>query len=325
MRREWWTPLWAAALFAAGFLAAKFSSAPGVAAVGDGASSAVLAPQRDCPTPPPARRRAPARAVVSASLEDDTVWMLQQIPELCVIPYSHVDKPARTHAWEAVPNRGREASVFLQFIVDHYDNLPDRTVFLHGHYAPGWHSVAIAEILRHLDWSLHYANVNWNPETSMWSEAADEPGTGMHAMWQSLDKHWPELWAEATGLPTAPARLRFHCCAQFMVSRQLLRRHPRAWYQKALAWVHGGEARFGGDVAQAAIMMEFTWEYILRPGFAGYRHCAEDGRPADCDICAVVHGCVNGTGFDRLVAGNFRFDRAEHDRLRSSYPCGPWD
>lgn len=144
-------------------------------------------------------------------------------------------------------------------------------------------------------------------------------------MWKSLHKHWPELWAEATGLESAPSSWSFHCCAQFMVSRQLIRRHPKAWYAKALTWVHQGEERFNGDVAQAAIMLEFTWELILRPEFTKYRFCMDDGRPPDCDVCQVVRGCVNGTGFDKLVAGNFRYDKAYHDRLRTSYPCGPWD
>jgi hypothetical protein len=320
----------------------------------------------------PRRRTAPARAVVVASIEDDTVWLLRELPDLCLMPYAHLDNASVAHAWEANPNRGREASVYLRFILDHYDNLPDRTLFLHGH-GVSWHGTNVVEVIRHLDWGLQYANLNYNPEYEVFTEAEDAPDTGLRGMWQSLEKHWPELWAEVTGLPRPPPRVRFHCCAQFMLSRELIRSIPRAWYQKALDWVHGGEERFPGDVAHAAIMMEFTvssvcartrthrlprhgawgvsgtllsarlaptsvrlglcsahlslqWEYIFfGREFANYTHCGEAGGAPDCDVCAVVRGCVNGTGFAKLVAGNFRYEPAYLDTLRGSYPCGPWD
>lgn len=174
---------WAAVFFLLGFVL-RDPSFSRSGSSGSNKSEVSLTKSQQCPSDKsavavkPTRRRAPARAVVAASLEEDTVWMLQQIPDLCILPYAHADNGTREHAWEAVPNRGREASVYLQFIVDHYDNLPDRTVFLHGHYAPGWHSVNIAEILRHLNWDLHYANVNYNPESEIWAQVADEPGTG---------------------------------------------------------------------------------------------------------------------------------------------------
>lgn len=60
---------------------------------------------------------------------------------------------------------------------------------------------------------------------------------------------------------------------------------------------------------------------MLTPG----KHCMEAGGAPDCDICAVVRGCVNGTGFEALVASNARYEPAYLDTLRGSYPCGPWD
>ena len=36
-------------------------------------------------------------------------------------------------------NRGSEASSYLQFILVHWDHLPERMVFMHGHWH-SWHS-----------------------------------------------------------------------------------------------------------------------------------------------------------------------------------------
>lgn len=265
-------------------------------------------------------RTAPARAIVVASLADDTVWLLQNVADACIIPYAHVDKPTRANAWESVPNRGREASVYLRFIVDHYDNLPDATVFLHGHFSPSWHSTNIAEILRHLDWSQPYANLNFNPEYSVWTTLEDEEGTGLRKLYLDVAAAWPEIFAEVTGQPAAPwPSLSTHCCAQFLLSRESILRHPREWYVRALDWLHAGDARYKGDVANAAIVFEMAWEWIFRPGMANYTHCGD----LDCDICGVVNCCVNGS-FAQGCAGNLGYEPAYHAALARSYPCGPW-
>ena len=275
-------------------------------------------------------RTAPARAAVIASAADNIGWLLQAAPELCLLPYSPSDAAVRHHAWESAPNRGREASIYLRFIIDHYDNLPDRTVFLHGH-GESWHAVRIAQILRHLNWSLPYANLNYSPYEDVWRDfGTDHPDLAdYHPLFQ---QYWDDLWAEGTGLTSPPSRFRVHCCAQFMVSRDLLLRRSKAWYQKALTWVQEGDDRFANDTsnagpdARAAVMFEFTWEYIfLGPDHLQYRHCHHDlGQPTDCDICAVVKGCVNGTGFDTFIAERMDYEPFQHSRLRNSYPCGPW-
>jgi hypothetical protein len=208
-------------------------------------------------------RTAPARAVVAASVGDEAMWLLREAPDLCLLPYAHVDGAANAseHAWADTPNRGREASVYLRFIVDHYDNLPDATLFLHGH-GDSWHTRYLPTIVRHLDWGRDFSVVSYQPgEEALINAAEGEPGTSLHDEWADIAAHWGELWAEATGLAEPPGDIRFHCCAQFLLSRDAIRRHPRAWYQKALDWVHGGEERFPHGrygPAHAAILLEFT-------------------------------------------------------------------
>jgi hypothetical protein len=68
------------------------------------------------------------------SFEDGLEWLTRQ-------PYPYVpmtyDRPAGT--LNNVPfNRGREASAYIQFILDNWDALPPRMIFIHNHET-SWH------------------------------------------------------------------------------------------------------------------------------------------------------------------------------------------
>lgn len=45
----------------------------------------------------------------------------------------HTDAADPAMPFAETPNVGREAPAYLSWIIEHYDNLPDRTVFIHGH------------------------------------------------------------------------------------------------------------------------------------------------------------------------------------------------
>ena len=96
---------------------------------------------------------APARVIVTSVGYLASDWMLQQLADLCVIPYHHKDSPDAAVPYQDSPNLGRDSSVLLSFIVDHYDHLPGRLLFLHGH-ENSWHSNHLVGIIRHLNWNL---------------------------------------------------------------------------------------------------------------------------------------------------------------------------
>ena len=53
-------------------------------------------------------------------------------------PVVLIDKMGADPSWleprHIIPvNKGKEVSVYLKFIIENYDNLPDFTAFIHGH------------------------------------------------------------------------------------------------------------------------------------------------------------------------------------------------
>lgn len=79
------------------------------------------------------------KAVVIASYADqDLTWLADLDSNLTkgweVYRYVGDGKRRKNKQYLTVPNSdGRESLAYLTFIVDHYDDLPDYVVFIHGH------------------------------------------------------------------------------------------------------------------------------------------------------------------------------------------------
>jgi hypothetical protein len=69
-------------------------------------------------------------------------------------------------------NRGTEAGVYLRYIVDHYDNLPDVMIFIHAH--PEDHSPNWLQLIRCINPNATYMNINLSQQmcrsTIAWSD-----------------------------------------------------------------------------------------------------------------------------------------------------------
>ena len=87
--------------------------------------------------------RAKTKAVVtSVQKEDETTadWLAEFLPDWQAVVYvtdRTSDEPASLNTSLITPhhlpvNKGREASVYLTYIIQHYHSLPDYVVFIHG-------------------------------------------------------------------------------------------------------------------------------------------------------------------------------------------------
>ena len=74
--------------------------------------------------------------VVPRMTEESVEWMDEDIPDIQKFIYV-VDDP---HAELKIPkNKGHEGMVYLTYIIDHYDDLPDVVLFFHAHKTT-WHN-----------------------------------------------------------------------------------------------------------------------------------------------------------------------------------------
>src|SRR5436305_14960257 len=95
------------------------------------------------------------RTLVMGRLKDEDVsWVDRELPGLNTSIYVVDDNDP--HARFRVPkNKGHEAMVYLTYIIDHYDELPDTVLFFHPHKGT-WHN----NILNGLDTAVTIRRLN---------------------------------------------------------------------------------------------------------------------------------------------------------------------
>jgi hypothetical protein len=151
-----------------------------------------------------------------------------------------------------LPNRGREAHTYLYHIVNQYDALADYTVFCQG--KPFDHAYDFHRQLRGLEldapsdvfrWIGHTIDTD-TPDGKLFGEWSKNPSG------ESLDiaGFYQELFGT---LP--PLSYPFVLGGQFMITRELVCRQPRAYYEKAL--------RLSLVFPNAAHCFERLWDQIF--------------------------------------------------------------
>jgi len=123
-------------------------------------------------------------------------------------------------------NVGQEDATYFRFITMFYHDLPERMFFVHGHNK-AWHQEGylMEYLLRNACYNTsgQYFSLNAPP-------VVRAPRGAKTNEWKILQKYWGPLGQGRLG--KLPAKgLREKCCAQFMVHRDRVLRHPREFYE----------------------------------------------------------------------------------------------
>ena len=198
--------------------------------------------------------------------DEDVSWVQRELPGLPTALYT-VDDPS---APLTVPrNKGREAMVYLTYIIDHYDNLSDTTLFFHSHRS-AWHNNVLLDLstpltIRRLSddrvarTGYFNARCHLDPGCPDWIHI-DRPEIDRDPVRKVEEEHFTrELWMELHPGARVPPVLSQPCCAQFAVSRARLRTLPRAEYERYRDWL----LRTPLEDGLAGRVMEYNWQYIF--------------------------------------------------------------
>lgn len=243
--------------------------APMMAATGAQAAAASPTPIsaksiRPNSTPRPEDYQYSRTLVVARTSWEDVSWIEQELPQVDTAIYTVNDPFANL----TVPaNKGHEAMVYLTYIIDNYDSLPDVVLFFHAHRR-GWHNNELldkdaVEMITRLS-SEWVTRVGYMP--------ARCPLTHGCPNWIHLDKteeanqdrpeaavFTTDLWGQLFPGETVPATLSEPDGAQFAVSRNTIRAAPKARFEHLRNWLINTNLHdyFSGRV------FEYTWQYIF--------------------------------------------------------------
>ncbi|OJJ48248.1 hypothetical protein ASPZODRAFT_92664 [Penicilliopsis zonata CBS 506.65] len=233
------------------------------------------------------------KIIVMAKLEAEwTDWVEEELPDWQRAIY--VVNPSRntladTSTLTTPLNKGHESMAYLTYIIDHYDSLPSTVAFLHPHRAGffmAWHTDEPlhdnVEAMRSLRLGYvqrnGYVNLrcNWNPgckpdhrynrhvTEQVWREIFEGTSTppnitDTQSSQSSLTPTDATAAAAAQSVLSIPDQIGAACCAQFVVSRNQIRKRPRSDYLQFRQWV----VDTNKTDAISGRVMEFLWHVIF--------------------------------------------------------------
>jgi hypothetical protein len=206
------------------------------------------------------------RVIVMAKLsKEDTSWVSTDLNEWRNFIYTVDDVNAARHTPK---NKGRESLAYLQYIVDHYHDLPSTMVFLHSHkdgWEAGWHTDTLdysnVESVRSLQTEFvqqsGFVNLRCQgnpgcPDEIRPLENPPQPG-------KENSRAYAKAWEELHNNTNVPETVGAPCCSQFAVSKAQVLKRPLSDYQRYYHWVLTNKL----PDELTAWIMEYSWHIIF--------------------------------------------------------------
>ncbi|PWY75430.1 hypothetical protein BO70DRAFT_318780 [Aspergillus heteromorphus CBS 117.55] len=206
------------------------------------------------------------RVIVMAKLaSEDTSWVSSDLNEWRNVIYTVDDQTASRHTPK---NKGRESLAYLQYIVDHYHDLPSTLIFLHSHkdgWPGAWHTDTMAysnvDSIRALQTDFVQQNGYANLRCQQTPGCPEEirPFREPAQSGKTTESVYAQAWVELFNNTDVPEVVAVACCSQFAVSKAQVLQRPLEDYQRYYDWVLNN--RLSDDLT--AHVMEYTWHIIF--------------------------------------------------------------
>ncbi len=179
-----------------------------------------------------------SKKVVIAHYNENTNWVHN-----LKYPYQIISRAGMRK--ETAPNKGNEASVFLEYILANYEKLSDFTIFVHAHRTSWHHPTNIDERLNTLQLTKPYYNFN---ELAVGSICIPSiPFTNM-LIADGIIPAYPR-----------PQKHIYRAGAQFYVHKSLILRNPKHVYQKYYDFLMNSSEKS----AATGRYFEYSWHMIF--------------------------------------------------------------
>lgn len=213
--------------------------------------------------------------VVPRKKSEDLSWLEDELPGVQRAVYVVDDARA---VLKVPRNKGNEAMVYLTYIIDHYDVLPDVSIFIHAHRW-AWHNNDLLDadtalMIRYLSSARvireGYVNLRcqWFPGCPGWlhPNAEQEDEEKKEEMYIAL------AWGDLFPREAMPEVLGQPCCSQFAVSRDRIRAVGLGEYKRLREWLLKTTIRD----SMSGRIFEYTWQYLYT---------------GEAVLCVSTHAC----------------------------------
>ncbi|KAG8526891.1 uncharacterized protein KY384_008320 [Bacidia gigantensis] len=244
----------------------------------------------------------PSRVLVIPRMKEaDVSWIREGLTDLSVILYVPNDPAAEFHAPK---NKGNEVMIYLSYIIDHYEKLPEVSVFMHSHHFAhhnnellGFDAVRMIRQLKDdhvIRQGFFNLRCSWSPGCPEWLH----PHPSQDTLGKQEEVVLAETWHEMFPHESLPPTLAQACCAQFAISKERIQALPKSHYIFFRDWIIRTPL---SDYVSGRIW-EYSWQVVFK------------GKPI---VCPVEHMCYCD-GFGVCFGGPTNF--SSYERLRDEKP-----
>ena len=190
------------------------------------------------------------KTVVVAHYNEDLDWCIKLSKDYDIRIYSKTNKNFNF----IDNNKGQEIPMYLKYIIDNYNNLSDKTLFLHGHKTSHHQDYSSDFIIQNVNWNLNdFFSVN---RRNCYQEVSStfEYSEGAFNNW--LRNNWNVFENE---LKFPEDGLFFYSNAQFVVDKKLILQYKLDFWIKLYDWISNTDL---SNIISSRIF-EYVWHYIF--------------------------------------------------------------
>jgi len=252
--------------------------------------------------------------VVASMRAEKTSWFFEYFPDWHKSVYVVDDENAELTVEK---NKGRESMVYLTYIIDNYDNLPEFMLFIHSQRYQ-WHNddpyYDGVPMLK--NFQLPYLNrqgyVNLRCVWVLGCPDEIHPFTDGHRDDVHAEEYFMKAFKELFPGEEVPAAVGVSCCAQFGLARWKVKELPKSEYERIRKWLL--DTALPDELSGR--IMEYSWHMLFGNGpihcpTAASCYCNVFGL---CDLtCETDAGCKN------------RYVLPRYSTLPDGWPYIGWD
>ncbi len=201
--------------------------------------------------------------IVSAHYNEDLTWLTRsKFPVVISTNNGSYIHENSERVWldeklRSVLNNGREASCYIRFIVEYYDELPKHIAFIHGHET-AWHQKYPAPLLTAIEEAKYnmfgYVNLN----------TCYQPAGVDH--YQRIRTTWDMYFRPILGFQIPHTMDYCGVSAQFIVKKECIRKYPKDVWKFWLYLCEYPDSRYFFNIQQFWDMpwlFEYTWHILF--------------------------------------------------------------
>jgi len=203
--------------------------------------------------------------------------------KFCDVEVFVYDKENPANPYNVPLNKGSEASVYLKFIIDHYERLPEYTFFIHDSEYSWHHDGSIVDRYNEaIASNKQYVNVN-NHSCMMHKDSIPKCQYEKLLEWycEYIEKYIPIEFIPNNQDEFVDGH---KGCAQFLVHRDLILNFPKSMYQDIYNWIIEEDVAIAEcEYNQNGIsgnFLEWTW-HIFFEVYPIIQHMIPNKKPSD--------------------------------------------